>query len=54
MGTKFTYRKTIKPKNKESKFVRENGVRYNCYRDENGIQHIETIRYRKLVRKKCQ
>ena len=50
MGTKFSYRRTVKPKNKESKYIREAGVRYYCYRDENDVQHIEVIKYRKLVR----
>ena len=51
MGTKFTYRRIVKPKNKESKLIRETGVRYYCYRDNDGVEHIKVVKYTKLVRK---
>lgn len=50
MGNILSYRKTIKPKDK-SKIKRkiESGTSYRIYTDENGTQHLQTYKYRKIT-----
>lgn len=43
----LTYRKTIKPKNRPSKYKLETGVTLYNYRDEQGQMKHKVVRYRK-------